>query len=133
MTADGSFQPKGQGLGLPLSGGRRARLGRIAALGVVLLAVPVVALGQGGPIVHFTGVPARGAELAVRWCAGCHETDGRDANQPGPPAFAKLARRLPTNEDVLAGLIANPHPPMPVLPISRQDIDDLLAYIGTMR
>jgi len=34
---------------------------------------------------------------------------------------------------VLAAFLANPHPPMPNLSLSRRDIQDLLAYIATLK
>jgi len=49
------------------------------------------------------------------------------------PTFPSIARKLPAEADVLAAFLANPHPPMPNLSLSRRDIQDLLAYIATLK
>ena len=72
--------------------------------------------------------------MAEQWCSACHlvSPTQKQANVD-VPTFASIARRLPGEADVLAGFIANPHPPMPNLNLSRQDIQDLLAYIATLK
>jgi mono/diheme cytochrome c family protein len=47
------------------------------------------------------------------------------------PDFATIARQR--DADYLRGFLSRPHPPMPRFELSRQDIDDLVAYIGTQR
>jgi len=80
------------------------------------------------------GDPAHGRGMAEQWCSACHlvSPTQKQANVD-VPTFASIARRLPGEADVLAGFIANPHPPMPNLNLSRQDIQDLLAYIATLK
>ncbi len=80
------------------------------------------------------GDAARGEAIAKRWCAACHlVAPGQAQANADVPTFASIARRLPGDADVLAAFIANPHPPMPNLSLGRQDIQDLLAYIGTLK
>jgi mono/diheme cytochrome c family protein len=76
----------------------------------------------------------RGEELARQWCAGCHlvADDQASATTEAPP-FATIARRGPDELAALAGLLADPHPPMPDLSLTREEIRDLLAYIATLR
>ncbi|MFO1183753.1 MAG: cytochrome c [Bauldia sp.] len=102
------------------------------ALLTAVISISADAQIDNGATVRFAGVPERGAELASRWCSSCHDMAKREA-EPGPPPFSVLARRLPRDADILAGLIADPHPPMPNLSLSRQDIQDVLAFIGTLR
>jgi mono/diheme cytochrome c family protein len=69
-----------------------------------------------------------GRELARRWCTACHVVDpegtGADA---GPPLPAVLAgKRSP---EQIVGWLADPHPPMPNLDLSRREIDDIMAYL----
>jgi mono/diheme cytochrome c family protein len=82
------------------------------------------------------GIAATGKAIAEAWCSACHlvgpTTSGQQASADAPP-FSVVAQRLPTEIDVLAAFIANPHPPMPNLSLSRQDVRDLLAYIATLR
>jgi len=49
------------------------------------------------------------------------------------PTFTSIARRLPNDAEVLAAFIIDPHPPMPDLGLSREDIRDVLAYIATLK
>lgn len=49
------------------------------------------------------------------------------------PTFSALAKRLPNDAEFLAGFITNPHPPMPNMGLSRQDIADVLAFIATLK
>jgi hypothetical protein len=49
------------------------------------------------------------------------------------PFFTSIAKRSPSEIDALAGFLADPHPPMPKLSLTREEIRDLLAYIGTLR
>ena len=77
--------------------------------------------------------PALGLKLAKQWCAQCHVVDegatpGADA---GPP-FAALARDPAKTESVLRGFLHQPRQPMPPLELTKQDIDDLVAYIRSL-
>lgn len=73
-----------------------------------------------------------GRLLAERWCAACHavgpdQTDGADA----APAFAGLVANR--DDAALANWMAAPHPPMPDVGLSRDQIDALLSYMRTLR
>jgi mono/diheme cytochrome c family protein len=79
--------------------------------------------------------PARGKLIAETWCASCHlvaADEDRTVLADVPP-FTAIAQRLPGDADVLAAFIVDPHPPMPDLGLSRQDIRDILAYISTLK
>ena len=81
-----------------------------------------------------TGDASKGAVIAKAWCAICHETPiltGPPASRP--PSFKSIAERLPRNADFFAASIASPHPAMPDLKLSRENIRDLLAYIATLK
>jgi mono/diheme cytochrome c family protein len=80
------------------------------------------------------GIPAHGRIIAETWCSACHLVSPSQTHANADvPTFASIARRLPGDADLLAAFIANPHPPMPNLNLSRQDIQDLLAYIATLK
>ena len=75
-----------------------------------------------------------GAALADKWCAGCHLT-GRPTSGPvtdGPPGFHAIASSGKTSEQ-LRTFLTKPHYPMPDLSLSRNDIDNLVAYIESLR
>jgi mono/diheme cytochrome c family protein len=80
------------------------------------------------------GDPGHGGELARQWCASCHVvSEGQAIATTEAPTFASIARRSPNEIAALAGFLADPHPPMPKLSLSREEIRDLLAYIMTLK
>jgi len=94
----------------------------------------VAALAAGAPThAHAAGDAQTGAVTASRWCSACHLIGPGEtgATTQGPPSFQTVARLR--TDDQLKGFLANPHPPMPPLELSRADIDNLIAYIATMR
>jgi mono/diheme cytochrome c family protein len=82
----------------------------------------------------FAGDADRGAELAQQWCASCHliSEDQATASTEAPP-FPTIAARSPDEITALAGFLADPHPPMPNLSLTREEIRDLLAYISSLK
>jgi hypothetical protein len=48
------------------------------------------------------------------------------------PPFEGIAERSSGEMDTLAGFLADPHPPMPDLSLTRQEIRDLIAYIESL-
>lgn len=77
---------------------------------------------------------AAGRLIAERWCVSCHlvTPDQRTATA-GVPPFAEIARRHAGATGVLEGFLADPHPPMPDLSLTRQEIRNLVAYIMSLK
>ena len=77
---------------------------------------------------------ATGARLAGQWCANCHVIGGTPAGtvQQGPPSFRAVAQGG-LSADQLRAFLSHPHGPMPDLSLTRREIDDLIAYIDTLR
>ncbi|MBV9826558.1 MAG: cytochrome c [Alphaproteobacteria bacterium] len=76
----------------------------------------------------------RGSALANQWCANCHVI-GTDATAPastqqGPPTLRSVAAMPP---DQLRAFLIHPHGKMPDLSLSRSEINDLIAYIGSLK
>lgn len=73
----------------------------------------------------------RGAQLARQWCSNCHVIGGPAAAivQQGPPSF----RSIGLTADQLRTFLTHPHGAMPDLALSRTEIEDLIAYIQTLR
>lgn len=80
---------------------------------------------------HF-GDPARGAEIARRWCVACHRTGTRTADDQ-IPSFPALAAAPERTDAAVRAFLMRPHSPMPPLALSVQQIEDLVAYVGTFR
>ena len=80
------------------------------------------------------GNASTGRTIAERWCASCHLIGPNQTQAMGDaPAFANIAERSPSEVEALAGFLADPHPPMPDMSLTRQEIRDLLAYIASLR
>jgi mono/diheme cytochrome c family protein len=80
------------------------------------------------------GDAAAGKALAERWCASCHlvSPDQASATTEAPP-FATIAKRPPEQIEALEAFLAAPHPPMPPVSLTRQEISDVLAYIASLK
>jgi mono/diheme cytochrome c family protein len=77
---------------------------------------------------------AAGAELANRHCTSCHvvgpdQTHGTDQ----APTWREIAARTTTTRDFLRGFLTHPHGGMPPLTLAGEQIDDLAAYILSLR
>ena len=79
------------------------------------------------------GAPRAGQALAERWCASCHlvtqEQTQASADIPSFRSIAKRSQRL----DWLEEFLADSHPPMPTLSLTRQDIQNLEAYLESLK
>ena len=77
---------------------------------------------------------AEGHNLAGQWCVSCHiiEPAGTSASDVAPP-FPKIAQDKRLTPQQLRIWLANPHPPMPNLSLTREEIENLVAYIGSLR
>lgn len=78
--------------------------------------------------------PAAGAVLARTWCSGCHLVDPLQprGNDAAPP-FVAIAAAPATSPASLHAFITAPHGQMPDLKLSGQQVDNLVAYILSLR
>jgi mono/diheme cytochrome c family protein len=76
----------------------------------------------------------KGRVIAERWCSSCHLVSRDQTSASGDaPSFASISERSQSGIDSLAGFIADAHPPMPKLSLTRDEIRNLLAYIASLR
>ena len=81
---------------------------------------------------HAGGDAARGAVIAKRWCVNCHVVSADQTSaKVDVPTFADIARRR-QDDRALSRFLVDPHPPMPNLNLTRQEIDDVVAYIRSL-
>ena len=108
---------------------RRAPIAR----GLATLALSVAAY-MAGAIPSLAADIGKGAQVARQWCASCHVTDDAPARtvQQGPPTFRAISRSGLT-ADQLRAFLSHPHGSMPDLSLTRAEMDDLIAYIATLR
>lgn len=96
-----------------------------AALGF-LAAAPLPALAQESA--------ERGREIATRWCADCHlAAPGQTRALADAPTFSSIAAGSEGDYGWLPAFLADPHPAMPEMSLTRQQIRDLAAYLATLR
>jgi len=90
--------------------------------GAMAFAVPAGAVDPGDP--------QAGEQIARTWCASCHTVaEDQAVASPDVPTFASLAKRPDVSPDGLATFLVAPHPPMPDMNLSREEIADVVAYI----
>ena len=77
-----------------------------------------------------------GKALVEANCARCHAIGATDtSSHPDAPAFRTLSQRYPIDElaEALAEGISTGHPDMPEFVASPDQIDAILAYIGSLQ
>lgn len=74
---------------------------------------------------------AAGAAVAEELCSGCHiVAEGQTGPVPdGVPPFPVIANRPGRTHGYLQAYLADPTPPMPHVPLSKRDVDSVIAYI----
>ena len=74
-----------------------------------------------------------GRRLAMQWCTLCHIVAPGQAGSDAAPTFDSIANRAEYSEDGLRAWLADPHPPMPNLNLSRSEIEHIIAYLRSLR
>lgn len=78
------------------------------------------------------GDAARGEIIARRWCAACHlVTADQTAAKVDAPPFFDIAKRWP-GDNALGSFLADPHPKMPDMSLTRREIEDIVSYIRSL-
>ncbi|MBL6751733.1 MAG: c-type cytochrome [Nevskia sp.] len=98
----------------------------------ILAVVPQLALAGNE---QAQGHAAAGHAVARTWCTGCHVVDAgqKVASAAGAPSFAAIAAMPSSTPQALHAFLAAPHPPMPDFQVSRQQVDDITAYILSLK
>jgi mono/diheme cytochrome c family protein len=96
---------------------------RLAIASLVLIGLPLIA---------FAGDAGQGEIIVKRWCAACHlvSADQTQANSDAP-SFAAIAHKKKSSK-VLSAFLTDPHPKMPDMNLTRSEIANIVAYIGTL-
>ena len=103
----------------------------IATRAATALAVGGICVALSGPA-GAAGDAANGRRLADVWCAGCHLIgDENKAAMVDVPPFPTIAKTK--TPDAIRTFLFNPHPPMPSFRLTRQDIEDLVEFISSLK
>jgi mono/diheme cytochrome c family protein len=104
----------------------------------------LASLATGAAVLAFMGVHRlaadsrdadKGLAYAERVCSDCHNVLRTDAASPNPqaPAFKKIANTPGMSITALTVWSRTSHPTMPNLVIEPADMQDLIAYILSLR
>ncbi len=81
----------------------------------------------------FAGDPQVGLALVSRFCSLCHSV-GPTINPPNlAPPILDLAEKANGGKAWLRAWLQSPHPPIPDLRPSKQDVDDIAAYLAGLK
>jgi cytochrome c len=75
---------------------------------------------------------AAGRQLVLQSCTSCHATGTAPTATDGAPPLSFIARDNRLRPAWVRGWLMDPHPPMPRIMLSRQQVDDIIAYLNTI-
>jgi mono/diheme cytochrome c family protein len=73
-----------------------------------------------------------GRLLAERSCTACHALDTQPSGSDAAPSFARLAATNRESPGWVRAWLTEPHPPMAGINLTRQEIEDIVAYLETL-
>jgi mono/diheme cytochrome c family protein len=103
--------------------------------GAVLVAILLSGLGRAAAAEGAVDIQA-GEQLAETHCSRCHAIGENDQSlMEGAPPLRELKQRYPVEDlaESLAEGMVTAHPQMPVFTFTPEQIDDLLAYLDSLR
>ena len=114
---------------------KRFQLGRTAIIATCAFMLPSLFAGSTFAQDIVAGSSDKGAKLADRLCSNCHVSDDTTRNPvpAGVPTFRGIANKPGQTGMHIVGVLMAPHPPMPNINLSREEIGDIVAYIQTFR
>lgn len=114
------------------------RTWRLHVMAIALASLGYVAWNADGRAETALSTTARadlGHEIARVWCAQCHvvEPEGAGFAQSDVPTFDEIANRAGISVVRIENFLTDPHPPMPNLHLSRQEMRNLATYILSLK
>lgn len=113
---------------------RAAKGGGLAFL--LCFGIAGLTLSGGGVHAQIHPDAKTGHEIADKLCNSCHIVNPETANATVPadvPTFEEIANVPGQTVEAIAGRIVIPHPPMPTIQLTREEIGDVAAYILSLR
>jgi mono/diheme cytochrome c family protein len=109
--------------------------GRFGGRMIALLNAFLVLLAPLSTAAQHVPNPAAGRKLAENWCSSCHVVGPSQdrGTSTGAPAFAAVADMSSTTAMSLRVFLVTPHWRMPDLHLTRDEIDDITAYILSLK
>ena len=99
-----------------------------------LFAACISTLGTAPVLAQTIGDVEAGRVIASSLCVQCHRISGSD-NDPNrmPPDFAAVANMPSFTELSMRVFLQTPHGLMPRYQFSQNELDDIIAYLSSMR
>ena len=79
-----------------------------------------------------TGNADAGRQLVMQSCSSCHATGSSATVADGAPPLSFIAKDNKQRPAWIRGWLMDPHPPMPGIMLSRQQIADIIAYLNAL-
>ncbi|HVM78315.1 MAG TPA: cytochrome c [Stellaceae bacterium] len=73
-----------------------------------------------------------GRAIAQNRCSSCHVVEPNLKGGDAAPPFAEIARKHGNDTTWVRSWLTSPHPPMQGIALSREEIDDIVAYLGSL-
>src|SRR5579872_1202775 len=73
----------------------------------------------------------RGRVVFSKWCASCHGNAAQASDQI--PTLQQLAGDPGRTDGLIRAFLFNPHQPMPPLSLENQQIEDIVAYLHSVK
>lgn len=102
---------------------------------LVLIGPLLLGLASRRAVAQEPGDSAVGKVLAQKWCSSCHIVDASQqiGTSNGAPTFQAIARMKAITRLSLRVFFQSPHDRMPNLELSHGEVDDVSAYILSLR
>jgi cytochrome c len=78
------------------------------------------------------GNAQQGQQLVERSCSSCHATDVSATVGDGAPPLSYIAKDNKARPAWIRGWLMDPHPPMPGIMLSRQQVENIIAYLNSL-
>ncbi len=96
---------------------------------LALFSIIGAGVGLAGPVTSAPD-PGHGKSLAQRLCAVCHLVSAEQAHaNTDIPSFREIANKSGQTVGSIMARIVIPKHPMPVIPLTKSELEDLAAYI----
>lgn len=88
--------------------------------------------GSAFPAALPRGNAEAGKQLVLNSCTTCHAPTGTNEASDQAPPLSFLARDNKSHPEWVHAWLMDPHPPMPEIMLSRQQVADVMAYLSTL-
>lgn len=73
-----------------------------------------------------------GRQLVTKSCTACHAPNATTFATDGAPPLSFISKDNKERPAWIRGWLMDPHPPMPGIMLSRQQIEDIIAYLNSL-